>query len=458
MTTATVVGAGLAGCECAWQLAEHGIDVKLIEQRPVSTTPAHQTDLFGELICSNSLRANRPAKAVGCLKLELGFCGSIVLQMAEKHRVPAGVSLAVDRDAFALELTKVISSHDRIKVVREHCDAVPSDRPCVIATGPLTSDDLATDLSRLVGSDALHYYDAIAPVVAARSIEWDRVFRQSRYARSDVDAAPDQQEANARDHGDYINCPLDREQYESFVAALLEAAQIKPRSFEQIPYFEACLPIEVMAERGLKTLAFGPMKPVGLVDPGTGKRPYAVVQLRAENLAQTAFNMVGFQTRLTRPEQKRIFRMIPGLAEAEFLRWGSIHRNTFVDAPLALDETLQLKNEPGVYLAGQIAGVEGYTESIACGLMCGLMLAYSLHGHKLARPPVTSTLGGLLNHLTRVDVPFQPSNITWAHVPPIEGRMPKQVRDVSMAERAWNALVEWRLSSSDAEVLDGTIE
>ncbi|MCL2822713.1 MAG: methylenetetrahydrofolate--tRNA-(uracil(54)-C(5))-methyltransferase (FADH(2)-oxidizing) TrmFO [Polyangiaceae bacterium] len=435
MTVTTIVGAGLAGCECAWQLAEQGIRVKLVEQRPVSTTPAHQTDMLAELVCSNSLRAAAVANAVGTLKQELAACGSLIMRVANNTRVPAGGALAVDRDLFASAVTQAVASHPSIEVVREHCESVPVGRPCVIATGPLTSDDLAADILRRIGGGGLQYYDAIAPILSADSIDWGVVFRQSRYDRADLC-----DEADARA---YVNCPFDREQYEVFVGELLRANQLKPREFEHVPYFEGCLPIEVMAERGIKTLAFGPMKPVGLLDPRTGKRPYAVVQLRAENQAGTAYNIVGFQTRLERPEQDRVFRMIPGLAKAEFLRWGAIHRNTFVDAPRVLDETLQLHSEPGVYMAGQITGVEGYVESCACGLLCGRMLADTLGGRTPRRPPSTTTLGGLLGHLSRTDGPFQPSNITWAHVDPIEGRMNKTARKAAMASRALRDIDAW---------------
>jgi len=432
MTSVTIVGAGLAGCECAWQLAEQGIEVRLVEQRPVRTTPAHATDLLAELVCSNSLRASSVANAVGTLKQELLACHSLIMRMANEHRVPAGGAVAVDRDAFARSVTHAISTHPRIAVTREHCSTIPTDRPCVIATGPLTSDDLADDLAHHIGSSALRYYDAIAPIVSADSIDETVVFRQSRYDRSDecenVDAGADT--------GAYVNCPMDREQYEAFVAALLEADQLAPREFEETPCFEGCLPIEVMASRGAMTLAFGPMKPVGLIDPRTGRRPFAVVQLRAENASATAYNMVGFQTRLRRPEQDRVFRMIPGLSHTEFLRWGSMHRNTFVDAPRVLDASLQLRSLPGVHLAGQITGVEGYVESCACGLLCGRMLADQLLGREVRRPPPTTTLGGLLGHLARQDGPFQPSNITWANVPPLPGRWKKTERKAAMAKRA----------------------
>jgi methylenetetrahydrofolate--tRNA-(uracil-5-)-methyltransferase len=438
MASVTIVGAGLAGSECAWQLAERGVEVTLIEQRPDRATPAHQSGNFAELVCSNSLRGAGLANAVGTLKQELTACGSLILRLAKEHRVPAGGALAVDRERFAEGVTEAISSHPNIHAQRAHCESIPKTRPCVIATGPLTSDPLATDIARAIGVESLSYYDAIAPIVDAESIDWEKVFRQSRYDRSDIGSDEDAQA--------YVNCPFDRDQYEAFVTALLEADRVSPRTFEETPYFEGCLPIEVMAGRGRMTLAFGPMKPVGLEDPRTGRRPYAAVQLRVEDRAGTAYNMVGFQTRLTRPEQKRVFRMIPGLEKATFLRWGAIHRNTFVDAPRVLDETLQLRGVPGVYLAGQITGVEGYVESTACGLLCGRMLAERLMGLEPRRPPVTTTLGGLLGHLSRPEVPFQPSNITWAHVPPIEQRMRKTEKKAALAERAIHDLEAWLAS------------
>jgi methylenetetrahydrofolate--tRNA-(uracil-5-)-methyltransferase len=433
--TVTIVGAGLAGSECAWQLAERDIEVELIEQRPGHSTPAHQSGDFAEMVCSNSFRGAALSNAVGTLKQELSRAGSLILRLAQEHRVPAGGALAVDRERFAEAVTSTISSHPNIRVHRAHCDRIPDARPVVLATGPLTSDALAQDLARTIGASSLAYYDAIAPIIAADSIDWDVVFKQSRYDRADMGGEDDAQA--------YVNCPFDEAKYQAFVQALLEGDKVAAHEFEQVPYFEGCLPIEVMAERGPMTLAFGPMKPVGLTDPRTGRRPYAALQLRLEDRAATAYNMVGFQTRLTRPEQRRVFQMIPGLEKATFLRWGAIHRNTFVDAPRVLDETLQLRAAPGVYLAGQITGVEGYVESTACGLICGRMLAERLHGREPSRPLATTTLGGLLGHLSREGSDFQPSNITWAHVAPMEKRMRKSARKAALAERALADIEAW---------------
>ena len=348
---ATVIGAGLAGTECAYQLAERGVDVTLIEQKPARRTPAQSHDFFAELVCSNSFRGADLANAVGLIKEELRRAGSIVMATADRTRVPAGGALAVDRERFGGELTRVMHAHPRIHVVCDEVTCIPDVRPCVLATGPLTGDALARDLAPRVGSEHLAYYDAIAPIVAADSIDWDKVFRASRWDKGGDDA--------------YVNCPLDKAQYEAFVQALLMAEQVEARAFEELRYFEGCLPIEVMAARGPRTLAFGPMKPAGLTDPRTGRWPAAVVQLRPEDSARTAYNMVGFQTRMKYAEQKRVFGLIPGLESAEFLRYGTVHRNTFVDAPHALDDAYQLRSAPGVYLAGQIAGVEGYVESAA---------------------------------------------------------------------------------------------
>ncbi len=447
MNCVHIVGAGLAGSECAWQLAERGVEVALFEQRPKRSTPAHSTAFFAEMVCSNSLRGAAPTNAVGTLKQELERCGSLILRLAKQNRVPAGGALAVDRDGFAEAVTRVILAHPRITVVREHCGTIPKTRPCVIATGPLTSDELAEDLAQTMGDSSLAYYDAIAPIIEADSINWDIVFRQSRYGRSDM--------GNHDDAEAYVNCPFDEDHYNAFVEALLEADKVRPREFEEQRYFEGCLPIEVMAKRGRKTLSFGPMKPVGLEDPKTGRRPFAVLQLRLENTSGTAYNMVGFQTRLKRADQKRVFRMIPGLENATFTRWGSIHRNTFVDAPKVLDGTLQVRSAPGVYLAGQITGVEGYVESTACGLMCGRIVAQRLKGLEPMIPPETTTLGGLLRRLNTNHNDFQPSNVTWAHVAPIQGKMSKAAKKAALAQRAMKDLEAWLTKAPDDDLRSG---
>ena len=435
MQPVLVVGGGLAGCECAWQLAQKGLPVTLREQRPAARSPAHATDELAELVCSNSLRGASLSNAVGLLKHELRLCGSLVMHAADQSRVPAGGALAVDRARFSSIITRAIQDHPHIQVVREPVDALPDARPCVLATGPLTSDPLARALESKLGAASLSYFDAIAPIVAADSIDWDKVFRQSRFDKADMGGDEDSQA--------YVNCPFDEPGYREFVAALCSADKYAGHGFEKVPYFEGCLPIEVMAERGEMTLAFGPMKPVGLTDPKTGRRPFAVVQLRAEDREQTAYNLVGFQTRMTQDAQRRVFRMIPGLQGAKFMRLGAMHRNTFVDAPRVLDPTLQVRGEEGLYLAGQVTGVEGYVESAACGLACGRMLAARLAGAPVSVPPRTTALGGLLSHLQRAGQDFQPSNITWAHLAPLETRVRKAQRKELMAARALQDIEAW---------------
>lgn len=433
----TVVGAGLAGCEAAWQLAERGLDVRLVEQKPVSRTPAQSTDQFCELVCSNSMRGAALTNAVGLLKEELRRAGSLIVACADVTRVPAGGALAVDRDSFSELITRRLRSHPRITIEARVVDAIPTasaDAPVVLATGPLTGDALASDVARAVGRAHLAYYDAIAPILSAESIDWSRVFKQSRYGKG------------AESGGDeaYVNCPFDTDQYHAFVNALREAVKVEPRSFEDVRYFEGCLPVEVMAARGELTLAFGPMKPVGLVDPRTGDRPFAVVQLRPEDFAGTAYNMVGFQTRMTWPEQSRVLRTIPGLEAAEFLRFGSVHRNTFVDAPRCLDARMQLRMHPHVFLAGQITGVEGYVESCASGFVCAVLLSQTLRGLEPAPPPPETALGGVITHMTREVDGYQPSNVTWAWLPPLENRrLKKHERCEALATRALDALARW---------------
>lgn len=435
-----VVGGGLAGCEAAFQLAERGFDVELVEQKRAGTrTPAQVSDKLCELVCSNSMRGAALVNAVGLLKEELRRAGSLVMECAEKARVPAGGALAVDRDVFAATVTERIEKHPRITIVDEVVRRIPSfaspERPVILATGPLTGDELAADIARVVGADHLAYYDAIAPIISADSIDWDKVFKQSRWGKG-----------GEGDGGDeaYVNCPFDEEEYKAFVRALVESKKVEPRAFEDVRYFEGCLPVEVMASRGEMTLAFGPMKPVGLSDPRTGKRPFAVVQLRPEDKEATAYNLVGFQTRMTYPEQARVFKMIPGLEEAEILRFGSVHRNTFVDAPRMLDGRMQLKARAGVFLAGQITGVEGYVESCAGGFLCGVMLAQALRAEPVVPPPETTALGGILTHLSREQERFQPSNITWACIPPPKDRrLKKRDRYQVMAERALVDLDGW---------------
>ena len=365
----TVVGAGLAGCEAAWQLAERGIGVRLVEQKPVARTPAQTTDAFCELVCSNSMRGAALSNAVGSLKEELRRAGSVVLSCADETRVPAGGALAVDRERFSALIEQRLRAHPRVepssRASSRRSPRRRQTRPSSWPRASLTGDALASDLARLVGAEHLAYYDAIAPIVSSDSIDWNKVFKQSRYGKG-TDIGEASQEGSAPKGDDaYVNCPFDEAQYRAFVADVVAAKKVEPRGFEDVRYFEGCLPIEVMATRGEMTLAFGPMKPVGLVDPRTGARPFAVVQLRQEDAAATAYNLVGFQTRMTWPEQARVFRTIPGLEEAEIVRYGSVHRNTFIDAPRLLDARMQLRARANVFLAGQITGVEGYVES--CG-------------------------------------------------------------------------------------------
>jgi methylenetetrahydrofolate--tRNA-(uracil-5-)-methyltransferase len=425
-----VIGAGLAGTECAWQLAERGVSVRLIEQKPGSRTPAQHSDQMAELVCSNSFRGAALHNAVGLLKEEMRRAGSLVMEVGALHEVPAGGAFAVDREKFSAEITRRIEAHPLIEVVHEVVDRIPEARPLVIATGPLTAGGLADDLASAVGAEHLAYYDAIAPIVSADSINFDRAFRASRYDKGGDDA--------------YVNCPLNQEEYDAFVQALLEAEKVTAREFENVRYFEGCLPIEVMAARGHKTLSFGCMKPVGLTDPRTGRWPKAVVQLRQEDEAGTAFNMVGFQTRMTWPEQKRVFRMIPGLENAEFERLGSIHRNTFVNSPAVLDDDLALRSRPGVYLAGQISGVEGYVESAACGMLLGMKLAHEASGLAFSFPRATTMLGGMVGHLREANDDFQPSNVMFSMVPAVEGRrLNKRARRDAQSARALQDLEAW---------------
>lgn len=413
MSEILVVGGGLAGTEAAWQLAEAGHDVRLVEMRPRRATPVHQTDRLGELVCSNSLRGDSPTNAVGLLKREMEALGSLVIAAARAAAVPAGGALAVDRDRFAALITDRVGGHSRITVKRREQDALPASL-AVIATGPLTSPALHGALERLLGEGALAFYDAIAPIVAADSLDHDRLFRASRYGKGGAE--------------DYLNAALDRSQYQSFVTELLAAEKVPFKDFEteDARYFEGCLPIEVMAERGLDTLRYGPMKPVGLSDPATGRRPWAVVQLRQDDLAAEHWNLVGFQTKLTQPEQRRVFTTIPGLKQARFVRFGMIHRNTFVNAPRHLDSLMRLKRRPEIRLAGQLTGVEGYVESAATGLIAARTLIAELAGIDCEPPPPQTAFGGLVRHLTeRGPHGFQPSNITWGLI-----EVPEQVRSI----------------------------
>jgi methylenetetrahydrofolate--tRNA-(uracil-5-)-methyltransferase len=458
----TVIGGGLAGSECAFQLAERGVQVRLIEQKPNVRTPAHCSPGLAELVCSNSLRAAALANAVGLLKEEMRRCGSLIMACADATRVPAGGALAVDRERFSAEVTRRVDAHARIERIAAVVERIPDDGPVVLATGPLTGEALARDLAGAIGCDQLAYYDSIAPIVTADSIDWERVFAASRYGKSEASVSEANRALRAADGGggadarpsptrdadelhgereagdDYVNCPLDEAQYRAFVSALLSAEKVAAHPFEQPRYFEGCLPVEVMAERGPDTLSFGPMKPVGLIDPRTGRRPFAVVQLRREDQAGTAYNLVGFQTRMTQAEQRRVFALIPGLERARYERFGSVHRNTFVNAPQVLDDALALRARPSVHLAGQITGVEGYAESAACGLCVGVMLAERLQGRPGLPPPATTALGALLGHLRTPRPDFQPSNVVWSMFPPLPStrRMGRKDRREALARRA----------------------
>lgn len=428
----TVIGGGLAGSECAWQLARRGIPVTLREMKPHKRSPAHKSDQLAELVCSNSLRSDNVESAIGLLHAELRALGSLVLGSADTHRVPAGDALAVDREKFSAAITQAVHEHPLVEVVHGEVETLPEGL-VVVATGPLTSEALTRELERFVGQK-LYFYDSIAPIVSGDSIDMAIAFRQSRYGKGDGD--------------DYINLPMTREEYYRFIAEVKAGQKLTPHAFEEPKYFEGCLPIEVMAERGDDTLAFGPMKPVGLVDPRTGQSPYAVVQLRMEDRAGTAWNMVGFQTRLTWGEQKRIFTTcIPGLKDAEFLRMGQIHRNTFIDSPRLLDKDLALKAERRVFFAGQITGVEGYVESAACGAMVALALHARLEEREFVPPPATTALGSLYRHVTGEahppDYPHQPSNIIFGLFPPLPGRVKKQEKRARYSARAQEDLAAW---------------
>ncbi len=435
----TVIGGGLAGSEAAWQLARAGVEVALVEMKPARRTPAQRQDGLAELVCSNSLRSDNPLNAVGLLHEELRRLGSLALACADATRVPAGDALAVDRERFSRLVTERIEAERRVVLRREEASALPPPPElAVVATGPLTSDALAADLAAVTGG-RLAFYDAIAPIVAADSIDRSVAYALSRYGKGAGD--------------DYLNLPLGEAEYRAFVAALLSAEKVPAHDFEDPRYFEGCLPIEVMAERGPEVLCHGPMKPVGLEDPRTGRRPYAVVQLRREDAEGTAYNLVGFQTRLTWPEQRRVFReRIPGLAAAEFLRLGQVHRNTFVDAPRALAPDLSLRARPHLFLAGQITGVEGYVESAACGLVAARAVLDRLAGRLFRPPPPGTALGALHRHVTGAAPEpaggYQPTNVVFSLFPPLPpaargARRGKEARKAAYLERARREILEW---------------
>jgi len=424
----TVIGGGLAGSEAAWQAARRGVRVRLYEMKPLKFSPAHHSPLLGELVCSNSLRADSPESAVGLLKEEMRLLGSLIMEAADANRVPAGRCLAVDRNAFAAHITRALESLPQVEIIRREMTGLDPSRITVVATGPLTSEPLAAALGSLTGQEHLHFYDAIAPIVEADSIDLTKVFRASRYGAGD----------------DYLNCPFSEPEYAAFYQALSGAESVPLRPFEEPRFFEGCLPLEVMAARGYLTLAYGPMKPVGLVDPRTGRQPFAVAQLRAENQQGSLYNLVGFQTKLKYPEQERVFRLIPGLEKARFARLGSIHRNTFIHSPGLLSPYLNFLKYPQIFLAGQITGVEGYVESTAMGLLAGINAACLVQSRPLITPPRATAMGALIYHLTNTETcDFQPMNVNFGLFPPLEGRTPKKLKGAAYAARALDELKNW---------------
>src|ERR1041385_1527788 len=436
MNEIIVIGGGLAGVEAAWQAAESGARVRLCEMRPLRQTPAHRTDKLAEIVCSNSLKSDEPGTASYLLKEELRRANSVVMQAGWATRVPAGAALAVDREQFADYITNRIAAHPHIEIVREEAIAIPLDAITIIATGPLTSETLTTQIMRLTGDDQLYFYDAIAPIVAADSIDQAIAFKAARYGKGG---------------DDYLNCPLNEEEYARFYQALIEANSVPLQRFEETRWFEACLPIEELARRGVDTLRFGPMKPVGLRDPRTGREPYAAVQLRQENLMADAYSMVGFQNHLRYGEQARVLRMIPGLERAEFLQFGQIHRNTYINGPRVLQPTMQMREHPNIFFAGQITGVEGYVESVAMGWLAGLNAARVAAGKELLVAPPRSAVGALARYVSSAETKnYQPVNITFALLEPLsreQARSVKRKRDrhalqVNLALKEWDEWVQ----------------
>jgi methylenetetrahydrofolate--tRNA-(uracil-5-)-methyltransferase len=466
-----IIGGGLAGSEAAWQAASRGVRVTLHEMRPVKPTLVHKTDKFAELVCSNSFRGDKLDNAVGLLKEEMRRLGSLVMRAADASRVPAGAALAVDRDVFSAMVTDAIATHPLITIVREEIPRIPTPeeaagRPVIIATGPLTSDTLSVDITRFVGRDHLYFYDAISPIVLAETIDRTKVFRASRWDRHTSDRFPantsdqsantsDQPEAEAAvgapacgvddGQGDYLNCPMNAEEYARFYEALITAESATVKDFEKEKFFEGCLPIEVMAHRGRDTLRFGPMKPVGLTDPKTGRYPYAAVQLRQDNLAGEHYSLVGFQTQLKWGEQARVLRLVPGLENAEFVRFGMVHRNTYINGPTVLRETWQTKARPDLLFAGQVSGVEGYVESAASGLIAGINAARLALGEEPLAPPRTTAIGALGYYVSHADASnYQPTNIAFGIIPPLEQQIRSRAhRKTAISERALRDLETW---------------
>jgi methylenetetrahydrofolate--tRNA-(uracil-5-)-methyltransferase len=441
MTDVHIIGGGLAGSEAAWQLAEAGFRVRLSEMRGVESTPAHHTDSLAELVCSNSFRSDDPdSNAVGVLHAEMRTLGSLIMREGDRHRVPAGSALAVDREGFAGGVTAALWSHPNVEIVRERVDNLPASGLTIVATGPLTAATLAASIGATTGRDSLAFFDAIAPIAHRDSIDMDIAWFQSRWDKGDGH--------------DYINCPLEKDQYLAFVQGLLDGDKTEFKEWEQnTPYFEGCMPVEVMASRGPETLRHGPMKPFGLRNPRTGKGAYAVVQLRQDNALGTLWNIVGFQTKLKHAEQVRLFRTIPGLARAEFARLGGLHRNTFIRSPELLDPQLRLKSAPHIRFAGQITGCEGYVESAAIGLIAGRFAAAELVGRELAPPPPTTALGALLGHITGgADAEtYQPMNVNFGLFPPLDDKAKKAERKLALSARARRDLSSWMHQGAELE-------
>lgn len=430
MESITVIGAGLAGCEATWQIAKRGGRVILYEMKPTVYSSAHRSPYFAELVCSNSLKSESFENASGILKEELHLLDSLILKIARETRVPAGESLAVDREQFSKKITQIIENLEGVEIIREEVKSLPKDRLTIIATGPLTSEALSIEIQKVTGDRNLFFYDAISPIITYESINLEKTFRASRYGRGGED---------------YLNCPMDEETYYRFVDELVRAEKVQLRDFEKRYLFEGCLPIEELAIRGKETLAFGPLRPVGLMDPRTKRQPFAVVQLRQEDEFGTLYNLVGFQTRLKQSEQKRIFRMIPGLEEAEFVRWGSVHRNTFIDSPRLLLPSLQLRTQPHLYMAGQIVGVEGYLESTAMGLLAGLNALRHLQGKDPIFPPQTTAIGALLHYICHYkNFPFQPMNINFGLFPPLRENVRGRRKRILLGQRALEELSKWK--------------
>jgi methylenetetrahydrofolate--tRNA-(uracil-5-)-methyltransferase len=452
-----IIGGGLAGSEAAWQAAALGVPVILYEMRPVRATAVHKTDRLAELVCSNSFRGDKLDNAVGVLKEEMRRLGSVVMKAADEARVPAGAALAVDRERFSSIVTDAIASHPLITLTRDEVSRLPEDDgwPLIVATGPLTSPSLSADIAALVGSEHLYFYDAISPIVHGDSIDRAKVFRASRWGRSLGGGTPADAKSCSVDDGagDYLNCPLTKDEYARFYDALTTAEKAPLHEFDDPRYFEGCLPIEVMAARGIDTLRFGPMKPVGLIDPRSGREAYAVVQLRQDNLAGDHFSLVGFQTQMKWPEQARVLRLIPGLERAEFVRFGMIHRNTYINGPTVLHETWQTRLRPNLFFAGQISGVEGYVESAASGLIAGRNAAALALKRPLRVPPRTTAIGALAYYVSHADPRhYQPTNITFGIMEPPDAQPRKQkkaARKIAYGERALAALARWEADHAE---------